>query len=124
MHNDVARPERQYGSCSSNPRWRPVALVVGEIVKVRDIELDPKSNKSLEPLLDVPATSEHTSEFLPFKFPASGIHDVILDSFVTTTPTMFVRAAKALFGVIMHSVYCAQEKLLHIFFVFTFFSFN
>ena len=50
-------------------------LVVGEIVKVRDLELDPKSNKSPEPLLDGPATSEHMS-----------------------TP-------KALFDVIMHKVY-------------------
>ena len=31
-------------------------LVVGKIVKVRDLELDPKSNKSPEPLLDGPAT--------------------------------------------------------------------
>ena len=65
---------------------------VGEIVKVRNIELVPKSNdlpegsnKSPEPLLDGPATSEHM--------------------LVTTTPTMHVRAAKALFDVIMHKVY-------------------
>ena len=39
------------------------------------------------------------------KFSASGKYDAILDSFVTTTPTMHVRAAKALFDVIMHKVY-------------------
>ena len=76
--------------------------VVGEIVKVRDLELDLKSNKSPEPLLDGP---EHISALLPFKFPASGKYHAILDLFVTTTTTMYVRAAKALFDVIMHKVY-------------------
>ena len=33
---------------------------------------------------------------------------MILDSCVTTTTTMHVRAAKALFYVIMHKVYCIQ----------------
>ena len=45
------------------------------------------------------------SELLPLNFPASGKYDAILDSFVTTTTTMHVRAAKTLFGVIMHKVY-------------------
>ena len=44
------------------------------------------------------------SALLPFKFPASGKYDAILDSFVTTTTTMQVQAAKALFYVIMHKV--------------------
>ena len=61
-------------------------LVVGEIVRVRDLELDPKSNKSPEPLLDGPATSEHMSALLPFEFAASVKYNAILDSFVTTTP--------------------------------------
>ena len=39
-------------------------LVEGEILKLRDLELDPKSNKSPEPLLDGPATSEHMSALL------------------------------------------------------------
>ena len=47
-------------------------LVVGEIVKVRDLELDPKSDESPEQLLDGPATSEHMSALLPSKFPVSG----------------------------------------------------
>ena len=47
---------------------------------------------------------EHVS-LLPFKFPASGNYDAMLDSFVTTTPTMDVQAVKALFDVIMHKVY-------------------
>ena len=45
--NDVTRPKRQYGSCSHAQiqlRWRPIVLVVGEIVEVGDLELelDPK----------------------------------------------------------------------------------
>ena len=55
-------------------------LAVGEIVKVRDLELDPKSK---EPLLDGPATSEHLSELLLIKFPTSEKHDAVLDSFAT-----------------------------------------
>ena len=61
---------------------------MGEIVKVQDLELDPKSNKSPEPLLDGLAISEHMTALLPFKFPVSGKYDALLDSFVTTTPTM------------------------------------
>ena len=68
-------------------------------------DLSESSDKSPEPQLDGPATSEHMSAFLPFKFPASGKYDAILDSCVTTTTTMHVRAAKALFYVIMHKVY-------------------
>ena len=79
-------------------------LAVGEIVKPRDLDLSESSNKSLEPLLDGPSTFEHMSALLLFKFPASGKYDAILDSFVTTAPTMHVRAAKALFDVIMHKV--------------------
>ena len=41
-------------------------LVVGEIANVRDEELDPKSNKAREPLLDGSATSGHMSALLPF----------------------------------------------------------
>ncbi|CAH3171485.1 unnamed protein product [Porites lobata] len=63
------------------------------------------SNKYPEPLLDRPATSEHLSAFLPFKFAASGKYNAILDSCMTTTTTMHVQAAKALFYVIMHKVY-------------------
>ena len=80
-------------------------LEVRGIVKVRGLDQSESSNKSTEPLLDGPATSGHISALLPFKFPALGEYDAILDSFVTTTPTMHVRAAKALFDVIMHKVY-------------------
>ena len=66
-------------------------LVVGEIVKVRDLELSESSNKSPVPLLDGPATSQHVPALLSF------------ESFVTTTPTMHVRAAKALFDGIMQN---------------------
>ena len=38
-------------------------------------------------------------------FPLSGKYNAILDSFVTITPTMHVRATNALFDVIMHKVY-------------------
>ena len=68
-------------------------------------DLTESSNKSPEPLLDDPATSEHMSAFLPFTLLASGEYDAILDSCVTTTTTMHVRAAKALFYVIMYKVY-------------------
>ena len=68
-------------------------------------DLSVSSNKSPEPLLDGPATSEHRSVFRPFKFLASEKHDDILDSFVTAAVTMFVRARKALFYVIMRKVY-------------------
>ena len=69
-------------------------------------DLSESSNKSPDPLLDGPATSEHMIALLPFKFPASGKYDAMLDSYVSTTPTMHVRAAKALFEIIMHKVYC------------------
>ena len=68
-------------------------------------DLSESSNKSFEPQLDGPATSEHLSALLPYNFPASGKYDAILDSFVTTTPTMQVRSAKALFDVITQKVY-------------------
>ena len=58
--------------------------------------------KSSEPLLDGPATSEHMSALLRFKFLSSGKYDAILDSFVTTIPTMQLRAAKVLLNVITH----------------------
>ena len=73
-------------------------LVVWEILSTGS----ESSNKSPELLLDGLVTSEHMSALLPFKFP--GKYDAILDSFVTTTPTMHVRAAKPLFDVIMHKV--------------------
>ena len=78
-----------------------VVLVAGEIAKVWDLELDPKSKKLPEPILDGLATSENMSALLSFKSPTSGNYDAILDSFVITTPTMHVRAAKAFFDVIM-----------------------
>ena len=61
-------------------------------------DLSVSSNKSSEPLLDDPATSEYMSAS-----PPSGKFDAMLDSFVTTTPTIHVRVAKALFNAIMHS---------------------
>ena len=80
--------------------------VIGEIVEmIVSFDLSESSNKLSEPLLDGPAKSEHMSTLLPFKFPASGKYDAILNSFVTTTTTMHVQARKALFYVIMHKVY-------------------
>ena len=52
------------------------------------------------------------SALLPFKFSASGKNDATLDSFVTATPTVYVRAANALFDVIMHKVYCDKAMSL------------
>ena len=60
-------------------------------------DLSESSNKSPELLLHDPATLEHMLALLPFKFPASGKYETILDSFVTTTTTMNVQAEKALF---------------------------
>ena len=48
-------------------------------------DLSESPNKSPDPLLDGLATSEHMSAQLPFKFPALGKYDAMLDSFVTTT---------------------------------------
>ena len=63
-------------------------------------------NKSPEPPLDSPTTLEHMSALLLFKFPAFVKYGAILDSLMTTTHTMHIRAAKALFDVIMHKVCC------------------
>ena len=68
-----------------------------------------RSNKSPEPLIDGPTTSEHISALLPFRSPASGKYDAILNSCGTTTSTMHVRAAKALLYVVMHKVYCKEK---------------
>ena len=82
-----------------------MVLAVGEIVTVRSIWPIWKLKQIPQRLLDGPDTSKHMSAFLPFKFPASGKYDAVLDSCVTTATTMHVRAAKALFYVIMHKVY-------------------
>ena len=52
--------------------------------------LPKSSNKLPELQLDGQALSEHMSALLPFKFPASGKYDAILDSFVNKTPTINV----------------------------------
>ena len=91
MANDVTRSERQNGIVVTLKFRMEASSVSGwRTVKVRDLEIDTKSNKSLESLLDGPAISEHMSALLPFKFPASWKYDTISDSFVTTTPIMHV----------------------------------
>ena len=60
-------------------------------------DLSESSNKSPALLLHDPATVEHMLALLPFKFPASGKYEAILDSFVTSTTTMNIQAEKALF---------------------------
>ena len=60
----------------------------------------PSRNSTAQPHQN---TCQH---YCHLNFQASGKYGVILDSFVTTTPTMHVRAAKALFDVIMHKLYC------------------
>ena len=47
-----------------------------------------KKIETPEPLINRPATSEHMSALLPFKFPASGKYDAILNSCVTPTTKM------------------------------------
>ena len=90
VHYDVIRPERHVVTLKSN------MAATGAWPYSESVLFDPSesSKKSAEPLLDGPATTEHMSALLPFKFPASGKYDAILDSFVTTTRTMHVRAAK------------------------------
>ena len=53
-------------------------------------------------LIDGPATSEHMSALLSFKFPSSGKYSAILNSCVTATTTMHTQAAKALIFIIVH----------------------
>ena len=107
MHDDVTRPEGSMGVVVTL-KFKMAASSAssgGNSKIIVSFDLSESSNKSPEPLLDGPATSEHMSALLPFKFPVSGKNDAILDSFVTTTATMHVRDAKALFYVIMHEVY-------------------
>ena len=73
-----------------------VVLVVGETVIECSIWPIWKF-KYPEPLPDGPATSEYVSAFVTFIFPSN----TILYLCVTTSTTMHVRAAKALFYVIM-----------------------
>ena len=87
-----------------------MVVVVGDIVKVRDLKAQTNRPSYCKSLLDGPATSEHMSALLPFKFPASEKYDAILDSFVTTTPRRHVRAVKALFDFIMYKVYCERQS--------------
>ena len=82
----------------------------GNSKSTRLLDLSESSNKSPVPLIDGPAKSEDMSVLLRLKFAASGKYYALLDSFLTTTPTMHVQAAKALFAVIMHKVYCILLK--------------
>ena len=114
MRNDVTCPERQRGSCSRLKSKVAVcsasSRVVGERVS-KSTESRARSkaqNKSPEPLLDGPATSEHMSALPSLKFLASGKYNAILDSFVTTTLTMRGQAAKTLFVVVMHKAYSTE----------------
>ena len=107
MHDDITSPEGSRGVVVTlkSKMAASSASSGGNSKIIVSFDLSESSNKSPEPLLDGPATSEHMSALLPFKFPASGKYDAILDSFVTTTTTMHVRAAKVLFYVILHKVY-------------------
>ena len=58
-------------------------------------DLSENSNKSPEPLLDGPSTSEHMSALLAFKFPASGKYDAILDALVTTCTTTTIHRRRS-----------------------------
>ena len=99
MHDDVTRPKGSLvaavtlkskiaaGSVSSGGNSKST----GSMIYLK------AQTKSLKPLLDGPAKSEHMSVLLPFKIPASGNYDAILNSCVTTTTTKHIRAAKAIF---------------------------
>jgi len=99
MRDVVARPKGSMGvvvtlkskmAASSASSGRNSKMIVS-------FDLSESSNKSPELLLHDPATLEHMLALLPFKFPASGKYEAILDSFVTTTTTMNVQTEKALF---------------------------
>ena len=98
----MTRP--QYGSCSMGVASKMAARSGGNSKSTGSRAEIQSSNKSPEPPPGGPATSEHKSVLLRFKFPASEKYDAILDSFVTTTLTVHVPATKASFDVIMHKV--------------------
>ena len=108
MYDEVTRPKGSDMGVVVTLKSKMVgssASIGGNSKMVVLFDLSESSNESSEPLLEGPATSEHMSVLLPFRFPASGKYNAILDSFVTTTTTPHVRAAKALFDVITHKVY-------------------
>ena len=73
MHDDVTRPEGSMGVVVTlkSKMATSSASSEGNSIKVMfSFDLSESSNKSLEPLLDGSATSEHMSALLPFKFPA------------------------------------------------------
>ena len=129
VHDDVTRPEGSMGVVVTlkSKMATSSASSEGNSEIIVSFDLSESSNKSPEPLLDSSATSELMSALLPFKFPASGKYNAILDSFVATTTTMHVRAAKVLFYVIcIGSIvyHCKQSfaKMNHLLCVLFFYS--
>ena len=107
MHYDVTRPKGSMGVVVTlkSKMAASSASSGGKGKIIVSFDLSESSNKLGKPLLNGPATWEHMSALLPFNFPTSGKYKGILDSLVTTTTTMHVWAAKALFYFIMHKVY-------------------
>ena len=105
MHDDVTWSENSMGVVVTLKSKMAVSRASsgGNSKIVVSFDLSERWNKSPEPLLDGPATSEHMSALLPYKFPALEIRRHI--GFVRYFNYHSARsAAKALFDVIMHNV--------------------
>ena len=74
MHDDVIRPEGSMGVVVTlKSKMAASSASSGGNIKITvSFDQSESSNKSFEPLLDGPATSEHMATLLPFKFPSSG----------------------------------------------------
>ena len=109
MHDDMTRPKgSMVAAVTLKSKVAAGSVSSGGNSKSRGSMIYLKAlTKSLKPLLDGPAKTEHMSALyiLPFKIPASGSYDARLNSCLTTTITMHVRAAKSFFYVIMHEIY-------------------
>ena len=90
IHEDITCPEGSMGVVAmlKSKMAASSASSGGNSKIIVSSDLSESSNKSPKPLLNSPATSEHMSALLPFKFPALGKYNAILDLFVTTTTTM------------------------------------
>ena len=112
LQNDLTHPKGSTGVVATLKSKMAAASVssgtehsvVGEIIEIRDLA---RARFKLNERYSTaqPRQNTCTSALLPFKFPASGKYDTILDLLATTTPTIHLRTAKALFDVIMHKVY-------------------
>ena len=72
MHNDVTRPERQYGSCS-HATWSPVVLAVEEIVLDQFYLTYLKAQTNRPSRYSTAQPDENTCQYyFPLNFPLRG----------------------------------------------------